>query len=51
MDRHYRSAAVCVTEEVMAPLDSGDIEADLPQGSDHLPPREARKASHVTVIF
>ena len=51
MDRDDRSAAVYVTKEVMAPLDPGDIEADLPQGSDHLPPGDAGEATHVTVIF
>jgi hypothetical protein len=51
MDRYYRSAAVRVPKEVMAPLDPGDIEAGLPQGSDHLSPSDAREASHVTVIF
>jgi len=51
MDRYYRTAAVGVTKEVMAPLDPGDIEASLPQGSDQLSPSDAGEASHVTVIF
>ena len=51
MDRYYRAAAVCVTNEVMAPLDPGDIEAGLSQGSDHLSPGNTREASHATVIF
>jgi hypothetical protein len=42
MDRDYRAAAVCVTKEVMAPLDPGDIEAGPSQGSDHLSPGNAR---------
>ena len=51
MNRYYRAAAVGVTKEVMAPFDPGDIEACLPQGSDHLSPGSAREARHATVIF
>lgn len=38
-------------EEVVAALDSRDLESRLPQGRDDLSPRDPRKASHATVIF
>jgi hypothetical protein len=34
----------------MAPLDPGDLETDLSQGSDHLSSGKAREANHATVI-
>ena len=40
-----------VAKNVMAALDSHDLESDLPQGCDDLSPRDPRKAGHATVIF
>jgi hypothetical protein len=45
------SLDLAVTEEVVAPLDPGDLEAGLSQGSDHLSLGDAREASRATVIF
>ena len=38
VDGYNRSAAVGVTKEGMAALDSGAVESDPPQGGDHLSP-------------
>jgi hypothetical protein len=44
VDRHNGSSAVGVAEEVVAALDSCDLEAGLPQGCDDLTPRDSWKA-------
>lgn len=51
VDGHDRASAIGVTKEVVAALDSRNLEPRLPQGGDDFSPRDPGKPGHATVIF
>jgi hypothetical protein len=51
VDGHDRASAIGVTKEVVAALDSRNLEPRLPQGGDDFSSRDPGKSGHATVIF
>jgi hypothetical protein len=48
-DWHNGSSAIRVPEKVVAAFDPGNLESGLPQGGDHFPSGDPRKARQVTL--